>query len=307
VVRPASEQPARKWLYRLLSAATFLIALVGLARSAWPAPPPGSPPSPPILSSTLPLRLGSPLRLRSFAITSSQDRDFDPAAIQFYDALSFSAMSVTAPTIFGDFQSPTGVSYSAFKWRGATTPNITGLDAQAATMVSDIVHQGRNGGALMADAFGVGLGSEGAPNGAGTSSSRSASAFTVGVPTAVPMADPERGEGSVCSNSEFANKLQAGTADYWNGHAAPLAPVQFPQGVFGGGGVEDPLRDLGPTGDPSNVVGPVPGGEWCRPGPVPFSMSSPLEDDVVWILLYVVLGGLIVFWLTRGHRREFVA
>lgn len=298
MVRPAAEQSARKRLHRLLTAATFLIALVGLARNAWPAPPSGSAPSPSFLSSgTLPLRLGSPLRFRSFAIISSQDRDFDPAAIHFYDALSFSPMSM-APTIYGDFQSPTGVSYSPFQWRGATMPNTTGLDAAAATMVSDVVHQGliRNGGALM-DAFGV----------AGTPPSRSASAFTVGVPTAVSMADPERGEGSVCSNSEFANKLQAGTADYWNGQGAPLSPVRFPRGVFVGGEVGDPLSDLGPTGNPSNVVGPVPGGGWCRPGPEPFSMSSPLEDDVVWILLYVVLGGLIVFWLTRGHRREFVA
>lgn len=39
-----------------------------------------------------------------------ENRLFDPAAAEFNSLLSYGAMSLIAPTIFGDFQSPTAAS-----------------------------------------------------------------------------------------------------------------------------------------------------------------------------------------------------
>jgi hypothetical protein len=64
----------------------------------------------------------------------------------------------------------------------------------------------------------------------------------------------------------------------------------------------NPLGGLGPTCDRTNLVAPGPAGGWCRPGREPFSLSSPLEDDLLWIAFSIVFGALLVAWLSRGAR-----
>jgi hypothetical protein len=235
-----------------------------------------------------------------------QNQFFDPAEAQFFSLLSYGAMSEIAPTIFGDFQSPIAVSYSPVNWSGPITPDTTGLDAAASTMVNGAVQQGLlpTGGALMADAFGVGSSSEVASDGAAPTQSTngpdSSVDDTMATDTASGSTIGANGIESSCG-TEVPNKLQAG-GQYWNSEGAGPGPVQFPPGVFTRGGVGNPLGDLGPSGDRSNVTGPGPGGDWCRPGHAPFSLSSPLETDIFWIMLSIVLAALLVAWLSRSHR-----
>jgi hypothetical protein len=111
----------------------------------------------------------------------------------------------------------------------------------------------------------------------------------------------------ICTDDEVADKLQAG-GEYWNDQGASLggaraSPAQFPLGVFTRPVmVANPLAGLGPSGDRTNLVSPGPAGGWCRPGREPFSLSSPLEDSLLWIAFSIVLGAVLVAWLSRGAR-----
>ena len=58
---------------------------------------------------------------------------FDPAAAEFNSLLSYGAMSLIAPTIFGDFQSPTAASLPSISGSSGFMPANSGLDPVAAT------------------------------------------------------------------------------------------------------------------------------------------------------------------------------
>jgi hypothetical protein len=98
----------------------------------------------------------------------------------------------------------------------------------------------------------------------------------------------------------MATKLQS-DGDFWTLQAASRPVAQFPLGVFNPSKapIGNPL-DLGPPGNRTNLPQPGPAGAWCRPLPLPFSESSPIESRMFWII--VVTGGVIlaVFGLSRG-------
>lgn len=109
----------------------------------------------------------------------------------------------------------------------------------------------------------------------------------------------------ICEDDKLARQLQAG-GQGWNTYGVKAAPVQFASGVFTGSGLEnanpqdDPTR--GPSGDPSNLLPPGAAGGWCRPRPVPFSLSSPLASRVFWMPVVIMLVGVAVFLLSRGVK-----
>lgn len=192
-------------------------------------------------------------------------------------------------------------------------PQGSGFDPAVSTMLNGIMQQDilPTAGALIAEEFGVGSNSDAVSDGDGAGPSASGSEFGNGVPTmAEDMSNPTIEPGArepICTEDEVAGKLQAG-GESWNDPRADLggarlAPAQFPPGVFAGPVMlASPLRGLGPNGDRSNLVAPGPAGGWCRPGREPFSLSSPIEDDLLWIALSIALGALVVIWLSRGFR-----
>jgi hypothetical protein len=106
---------------------------------------------------------------------------------------------------------------------------------------------------------------------------------------------------AICSVDQTETQLQGG-GEFWTTQAVSATPVRFPSGVFLGNSlIADPLA-LGPTGDRSNLQSPGPAGSWCRPGPVPFSQSSPLESRAFWIIVFFPLVAGFVFWLSRGVK-----
>lgn len=239
------------------------------------------------------------------------NENYDPAASYFYSLLSFGAMNVLAPAIFGDFQSTGAVSYTP-QW-GGIMPQNAGFDPTVSTMLNGIAQQDLlpTGGALIAQEFGVAAGSDADSDPTNAPLASDASDVSFNIPTVTgevgePPADSGRAE-RICAEAEVAGALQAG-GEFWNGRlagigGAGLAPAVFPLGVATGPVARaDPLRGLGPTGDRSNLVGPGPAGGWCRPGRQAFSLSSPLEDDLLWIALSIALGAVIVAVLSRGAR-----
>ena len=96
-----------------------------------------------------------------------------------------------------------------------------GFDAAVSTMLNGVVQQGLlpSGGALMADAFGVGSSTDVASNGAAATQSANGSDSSVGVPTMTgAVSDPIiAGDGiqTTCTDDDVAKKLQAG-GEYWN-------------------------------------------------------------------------------------------
>jgi hypothetical protein len=218
-------------------------------------------------------------------------------------------MRVIAPAIFGDFQSPVALSY-AQQWSGAMLQDA-GLDTAVSTMLNGIVQQDLlpTGGALMAEEFGLGANADSASDGGAAPPPANGSDLSVSVPTVTgDLGDPTVEAGGIepiCAEDEVADKLQAG-GEYWNDQGASvggarLAPAQFPLGVFARPvTLANPLGDLGPTGDRTNLAAPGPAGGWCRPGREPFSLTSPLEDNLLWIAFSVVLGAVLIAWLSRG-------
>jgi hypothetical protein len=278
-----------------LPAAVVLVAMVASPVNGWPR------------SSFVGGSAGPSLATSPWA----DDQGYDPAAAYFYSLLSFGAMSVVAPAVFGDFQSPVAVSFTP-QW-GWIMPQGAGFDAAVSTMLNGVVQQELlpTGGALIAEEFGIGSSPDSGSNDEAARQSTNGSDFGASVPTVTgDMNDPPIEAGGIepiCTDDEIADQLQAG-GQYWNDQGAGLgagrlAPAQFPLGVFTRPiMLANPLGGLGPSGDRSNVVAPGPAGGWCRPGREPFSLSSPLEDDLLWIAFSIVLGAVLVAWLSRGAR-----
>ena len=240
-----------------------------------------------------------------------ENQDYDPAAASFYSLLSSGAMSLIAPAIFGDFQSPIAVSFAP-QWSGTMLQN-SGFDPAVSTMLNGVVQQDLlpTGGALIAEEFGLNSSPDSASGDLVTSPPANGSDFSASVPTVTgDISDPTVEAGGImpiCADDEVADTLQAG-GEYWNDQGASLggarvSPAQFPLGVFTRPVMlANPLSGLGPSGDRTNLVAPGPAGGWCRPGREPFSMSSPLEDNLLWIAFSIVLGAVLVAWLSRGAR-----
>ena len=232
-----------------------------------------------------------------------ENRLFDPAAAEFNSLLSYGAMSLIAPTIFGDFQSPTAASLPSISGSSGFMRANSGLDPVAATAINATVQPDLmvNVTALLADAIDI----------AGPNSEAAAAAGEATAPTpndggvrehdSYGALGPSAGSSGLESNcgTELQRSLQTG-GEFWNRQEGGAA-VQFPKGVFVGGDGGDPLG-LGPSGDRTNLPRPVAHSDWCRPFATPFSLSGPLESTVVWILLSIVLAALLVVWLSRGHR-----
>ena len=241
----------------------------------------------------------------------AQDHDYDPAAAYFYSLLTFGAMRLIAPAIFGDFQSPVAVSYAP-QWSGVMSQGA-GLDTSVSTMLNAMAQQDLlpTGGALIAEEFGVSASPGSSADGDFAPPLANSSNLNVSAPTGTEdLGDPTVEAGGIepiCAEDQLADKLQAG-GEYWNNEGAGigvarLAPAQFPLGVFARPvTLANPLSDLGPTGDRNNLAAPGPAGGWCRPGREPFSLSSPLEDDLLWIAFSIILGALLIAGLSRGAR-----
>ncbi len=114
------------------------------------------------------------------------------------------------------------------------------------------------------------------------------------------------GTAPACSDDFTERQLQAG-GTYWTPQARSAVPVQFPAAVFTGNplGSRDPVA-LGPTGHPVNLPDEGAAGSWCRPPPVPMSLSSPLVTRAFWIVVLFPTGVFVVFWLSRGLRIKAV-
>jgi hypothetical protein len=292
VSRGFERRRGRRWR---LTAAVVLIATAAPPADAWPRTSYASGPAGPSLP----------------AFAQAQDENYDPAAAYFYSLLTFGAMRLIAPAIFGDFQSPVALSYAP-QWSGVMLQGA-GLDTAVSTMLNAIARQELlpTGGALMAEEFGVSASPGSSADGDVAPPRANGPNFNVSAPTGTgDLVDPAVEAGGIepiCAEDEIADKLQAG-GEYWNDEgagvgAARLAPAQFPLGVFARPvTLANPLGDLGPTGDRTNLAAPGAAGGWCRPGREPFSLSSPLEDDLLWIAFSIVLGALLVAWLSRGAQ-----
>src|SRR5262249_42709259 len=102
-----------------------------------------------------------------------------------------------------------------------------------------------------------------------------------------------------CAVNEMERALEAG-GQYWDHHTVGASPVKFPRGTFSEYSVRNPLGNLGPSGNPTNISPTGPAGSWCRPPPTPFYQTSPLEDPLTWIVFGLLAGGILVFYLSRG-------
>jgi hypothetical protein len=232
-----------------------------------------------------------------------ENRLFDPAAAEFNSLLSYGAMSLIAPTIFGDFQSPTDASLPSISGSSGFIRANSGLDPVAANAINTIIQPDLmvNVTALLADAIDVvGPNSEAAAI-AGEATAPTPNDGGVGEHDSYGAPGPSAATSGLESNcgTELQQSLQTG-GEFWN-RLDGGAAVQFPKGVFVGGDGGDPLS-LGPSRDPTNLPRPVAHSDWCRPFATPFSLSGPLESMVVWILLPILLAALLVAWLSRGHR-----
>lgn len=229
-----------------------------------------------------------------------EDQVFDPAAAEFNSLLSYEAMSLIAPTIFGDFQSPTETSMPSIPGGSGFMRANSGLDPVATIAIDTIIQQDLmvNVTALLADAIGVGPRSGAAAGGATAPTPNDSGDGEDDLAVAL---GPVAGASGLELNCgiELQQSLQMGS-EFWNSQGEG-PPVQFPKGVFVRGDGGDPL-DLGPTGDRTNLPRPVAHSSWCSPFATPFSLSGPLESVVVWSLLSIVLAALLVAWLSRGHR-----
>jgi hypothetical protein len=227
---------------------------------------------------------------------------FDPAASHFNSLLPYGAMSVVAPFLFGDFQSPTNLRFSGAGSGMGVMPQIAGFDPAVSAMLNGILQNGLlpAGGLAAAETFGVrsgenyGAASFGAVDSGGETPDWRA-------PGALPDVNVASGIRPTCEDSEIADKLRAG-GEYWDQHQGSAALVQVPPGVFTHIEIGNPLEGLGPRGNRTNLPPPGAAGSWCRPGLTPFYMTSPLENVFVQIGLGAALVGLLVFWLSRGIR-----
>ncbi len=239
----------------------------------------------------------------------SQLQLFDPAATAFSSQLSYGAMSRVAPIVFGDFVSPTASKFSS----GFFGP--MGFGAAIDPAISTTLNQTFQaalvpaGGPAEAEQFGVGPSDAPSSSIAPAVASPSTDPFLslvgysaiAGDLPSLSLDDASRKTPAACPDGETARDLQTGSK-FWGPQARSALPTTFPAGVFSGRALSNPLGDLGPTGDRPNLSPIGPAGSWCRPGPTPFDLTSPLEDGLVWILFGLMAGGLLVFALSRGPR-----
>ncbi len=184
---------------------------------------------------------------------------------------------------------------------GAPQPSLslsTGSPSPIMTFVFGGVGSGHGGpnAADLPDSTGAGLFTASGVDDAPTLGSRGP------VRAIIAARDPRRRNMPACYDDATEHQLQNG-GEFWTPQARSAAPVQFPQAVFTGNraGSRDPVA-LGPTGHPVNLPAEGPAGSWCRPPPVPMSLSSPLVTRAFWIVVLFPTGVFIVFWLSRGLR-----
>jgi hypothetical protein len=245
---------------------------------------------------------------------------FDPPATRFFSLLSFGAMSVIAPTVYGDFNSPVGLSYQALSPSvgsgGRPMSETEGVDSAVTTMFDGTLNVGLLPGAGSAGA-GQSLG--GLPNtefginsnGAVVDSNAAVSTIPTvsgagGMPTfggagGIPNISGAGGTQPVCGDDQLARGLEAG-GKYWNVQGVRAKPEQFLPGMSAGIGLGNPVGALGRSRNQSNVDQPGPAGGWCRPGPEPFWRSSPLASPFLWTGVAALLVSVVVFWLSRGIK-----
>ena len=239
---------------------------------------------------------------------SSQLQLYDPAAAMFNAQQSEGAMSSIAPIVFGDFLSATALKFTS----GFSGP--MGLAAAVDPAVSTTLNQTFQqtlvsaGGPAEAEQFSVGPSDVALPQTAPSADPAAApDAFlglvgysaTAGDLPSLSLDDTSVKTPSPCPDSETARDLQT-SSRFWGPQTRSAVPVEFPNGIVSGRNISDPLGDLGPTGDRPNLSPVGPAGSWCRPGPTPFDLTSPLENRLVLLLFGLLAGGLLVFYLTRG-------
>lgn len=217
-------------------------------------------------------------------------------------AQSHLAPDSATPTV-SSIVSTAGLS-STFSVGGVgSLPQTLGSDSTTWTELEGILQQGVPPGSGSAEVDGFGVDGSG---GAEVATGGVVAGLNGGVPTisgAGGLATISTAEGiqPLCGDSQMTEQLQA-SGQFWNAQAVSATPVQFPQGTFTGIDLQNPLGDLGPSGNPSNLSPQGPGGGWCRPPPGPFSQSSPLESRLVWVGTVSALVGVLVFWLSRGMK-----
>ena len=232
---------------------------------------------------------------------ASQLQVFDPAATAFSSLLSYGAMSVVAPILYGDFQSPTAVS--SVPGFGGPMGLSANLDPAVSAMLNGTFEAALlpAGGPAEAEEFSVG------PSDAAVDSSDGAIPSIDGASASDGIAGqteaPSIGKGLLpeCTDDETARTLQAG-GKFWGPQTVSDPLAYFPRGVISCVNIQDQLGDLGPYGNRTNLSPTGPGGSWCRPGPTPFYLTSPLEEPLVWIIFSLLITGLLVFYLSRGVR-----
>lgn len=294
MVRPevATGRPSRRD-GRLLRAAIVCVAVAALPAAA--------------RSAASPLRGGgagaAPIAFGRSAVGPIADAPvYDPPAIQFFALPSYGAMRVIASGIYGDFLPPTAVSFASAWSRTGPMSQTMGLDSTVSATLAQVLQEGLLPGGGAAGAVQIGaapsdfaIASGGVVAAAGGDGSAASQAGALPSPSAAGGVQP------VCGDNQLSRRLQAG-GEFWNAREAGAEAVALPRGVFAGKQVGNPLGDLGPEGNPSNIARPGPAGDWCRPGPTPFYLSSPLESRPLWLALGIVIGGALVFWLSRGAR-----
>jgi len=240
-----------------------------------------------------------------------ENDDYDPAAAHFFSMLSFDAMSLITPTAFGDFQSPVVVSLT--RQLSGIMPQGAGFDSAVSTMLNGIVQQDilPSAGALTVAEFSVGSDLVPAPDGYAATAAAGNSELGDNVTkmtTAIRGPLEVGAPNPICSEDHVGGKLETG-GEFWKEDSgaglggARSAPAEFPRGVLAGPVMlASPLHGLGPNGERSNLVAAGLAGGWCLSGREPFLMSSPIEGDLLWIALSIVLCALAVMWLSRGAR-----
>jgi len=238
-----------------------------------------------------------------------QTQVFDPAASQLFALWSYGAMSVIAPIVYGDFLPPTALSSSFGLSAVIPMPLTAGSDPAVAAVLDTTLQQGLlpSGGAAEAQEFNIDS------SGPVVALSGAVADWSAGLNGAIPsmstvgevganQANSAGGVEPICYDDQLERRLQSG-GEFWSGEAASASPVQFPPGLFTKPvEIENPLGGLGPNGNATNLNSPGPAGGWCRPPHAPFAESSPLEDRLLWIGAGIMLGGILVFWLSRGLK-----
>ena len=252
-----------------------------------------------LLGPGLPAPAQSLLLHRDTGGLASQLQLFDPAASAFSSLLSYGAMSVVAPILYGDFQSPTAVS--SVPGFGGPMGLSANLDPAVSAMVNGTFETALlpAGGPAEAEEFSVGPSDAVVDSSDGTIPSIDGVSASDGIAGQTGSSSIGKGLLPACTEDETARTLQAG-GKFWGPQTASDPIAHFPAGVISGGDIQNPLGDLGPYGNRTNLSPTGPGGSWCRPGPTPFYLTSPLEQPLAWVLSGLLISGLLVFYLSRG-------